>query len=306
LANSTTLYSMTLATLFLGAAGLAAPARAQSCGEAVNVVHSSYPADGAMGVPTNAPLYIYGPELDAVTSDVTLEDESGTAVMIDVQAADGGLLVDAFLGLDPNTTYELTVSSGAGGEEWSASFTTGARPAMIAQLRPPDVGVSVIEQDRGTCGVVSAICVIGSVSAGRTLELLIGDEVLSLGSGQPAPAYAVDSGAIAANACIDVRVREPGGSVSEATRLCGNELGRFELAANAPAPTSCQAYRTVAVAAADDDSESSSDSGGCALGAASRAASGTGGLLLGLAVLVAARRRRRSAAGARAPSHDLG
>jgi hypothetical protein len=277
-----------LGALFLGAAGLAAPAQAQSCDAAVSAVHSSYPADGAMGVPTNAPLYLYGPELDADTTEVTLEDESGADVMIDVQAADGGLLVDAFLGLDPSTTYELTVASGAGDEEWSASFTTGAGPAMIVQLRPPDVGVSVIEQDRGTC-VVSAICVIGSVSAQRTLEVVVGGQVLSLGGGQPAPAYAVNGGAIGANACIEVRVREPGGSVSAATRLCGAQLGRFELEANAAAPTSCQAYRTVP-AADDDDSESSSDSGGCALGA-SGAASGAGGLLLGLSALLAARWR---------------
>jgi hypothetical protein len=287
---------MTLGALFLGAAALAPSAQAQSCDTGTDtVVRSSYPADGAMGVPTNAPLYVYGPELDADSSDVTLQDESGAAASIDVQAADGGLLIDAFLGLGANTTYDLTVTEG--GEEWSASFTTGAGPASRVQLRAPDVSVSVIDQDRGACGVVSAICVIGTVSAQRTLEVVIGNEVLSLGD-EPAPAYTAAGGAIAANGCVEVRAREPGGSVSAATRLCGDELERFELAATAPAPTSCQAYRTEPADSEDDDddSDSSSESGGCAMGA-SGAASGAGGVFFGAFALLAARcwsaRRRR-------------
>jgi Big-like domain-containing protein len=286
LSKSTSIHSLTLGALLLGAVTLAPSAQAQSC-STDTVVNSSYPADGATGVPTNAPLYIYGSELDA-GSDVTLQDDGGMAVSIDVQAADGGLLIDAFLGLDPNTTYELTVTDG--GEEWSASFTTGAGPATRVQLRAPDVGVSVIDQDRGACGVVSAICVIGTVSARRTLEVVIGDEVLSVGD-EPAPAYTASAGPIAANGCVEVRVREPGGSVSETTRVCGDDLGRFELAANAPAPTSCQAYRTVAAGDDDDDdSDSSSESGGCAMGA-SGAASGVGGLFVGAFALLAARCR---------------
>lgn len=288
---------MTLGALFLAAAAIAPSAQAQSCGTDT-VVNSSYPADGAMGVPTNAPLYVYGPELDADSSDVTLQDENGAAASIDVQAADGGLLIDAFLGLDPNTTYELTVTEG--GDEWSASFTTGAGPASRVQLRAPDVSVSVIDQDRGACGVVSAICVIGTVSAQRTLEVVIGSEVLSVGD-EPAPAYTAAGGAIAANGCVEVRAREPGGSVSAATRLCGDELERFELAATAPAPTSCQPYRTAAADSDDDDdSDSSSESGGCAMGA-SGAASGAGGVLFGAFALFAARcwSARRGRRGAR-------
>jgi hypothetical protein len=283
---------MTLGALLLGAAALAAPAQAQTqCGAAPGVVQSSYPADGATAVPTNAPLYLYGPELKAGTTEVTLEDASGEAASIDVQATPGGLLVDAFLGLDPSTTYELTVAAAAGGEDWSASFTTGAGPATRAQLRAPDVSVSIIEQERGSCGLVSAICVIGSVSASRTLEVLLGNEVLSLGGGQPAPAYAANSGPIAANGCIEVRVREPGGSASASTKLCGDELGRFDLAASAPAPTSCQPYAPASADGSDDSDSSSSDSGGCAMGA-SGAASGAGALVFGLSVLLLARTRR--------------
>jgi hypothetical protein len=275
---------MTLGALFIGAAALAPSAQAQSC-DSVPVVQSSYPADGATGVPTNAPLFIYGPELDADSSVITLEDEGGEAVMFEVSPAPGGLLVDAFLGFDANTTYALSVTSG--GEEWSASFTTGAGPATVAQLRAPDVGVSVIEQDLGSC-VVSAICVIGEVPPRRALEVVVSGEVLSVGSGEPPPVYPATPGAIGAGACIEVRLREPGGIVSEATRLCGNQLERFELDANATAPTSCRAY---APAPDDDeDSESSSDSGGCALGTAG-AAPGAAGVLLGLAALLAARRK---------------
>lgn len=287
---------MTLGALFLGAAALAPSAQAQSCGDSVTLVHSSYPADGAMGVPTNTPLYLYGPELAIGTSDITLQAASGEAVSFEARAADGGLFVDAFLGFNPNTTYELTVASRESDEEWSATFTTGTGPAILVQLRAPDVVVSVIEQDRGTCGVVSAICVIGSVPLSMTLEVLVRDEVLSLGGGQPAPAYAANGGNVAANECIEVRVREPGGSVSASTRFCGAALGRFELAANAPAPSSCQPYSNIANGNTDDPESSSSDSGssdsgGCAL-VASGVASGAGGLLFGLSVLLAALRRR--------------
>jgi len=283
-----------LLALLLGAATVAPSAQAQSCGAPV-IVHSSYPEDGATGVATNAALYIYGPELEASSSEVTLEDDSGEAVSIDVQAAPGGLLIDAFLGLTPNTSYELTVALASGGDEWSASFTTGAGPATVVQLRAPDVGVSVIDQDQGACGVVSAICVIGSVSARRTLEVVVRGEVLSLGDGEPTPVYMASRESVPANACIEVRMREPGGVVSEATRLCGDELGRFELDANAPAPTSCQPYSAVPDNDDDDDDDESSESGGCAMGA-SGAASGAGGALFGLvaslAALVTARWRR--------------
>jgi hypothetical protein len=278
---------MTFGALFLGAAALAPSAQAQSCANSVTLVHSSYPADGAMGVPTNTPLFIYGPEVEVATSTITLQDASGEAPLFSARPAEGGLLVDAYLGLDPNTTYEVTVTSG--GDEWSATFTTGTGPAPLVQLRAPDVVVSVIEQDRGTCGVVSAICVTGSVPLSMTQEVLVGNEVLSLGGGQPLPVYPGNVGPIAANACIDVRVREPGGAVSESTRVCGADLGRFQLAANAPAPSSCQPYSTVA-STADDPEPSSSDSGGCAMGAP-RVASGVGGLLFGLSILITARRR---------------
>jgi hypothetical protein len=309
LSKSIAIYSMTLGALFLAAAALAPRAQAQACSSSVTVVHSSYPADGDTGVPTNTPLYVYGPELGVATSEVTLENESGEAVSIDVQPAEGGLFIDAFLGLDPNTTYELTVTP-RGDEEWSATFTTGTGPATPVQLRAPDVGVSVIDQDKGACGVVSAICVIGSVSARRTLEVLVGEEVLSLGGGEPVPAYMASGGNVAANGCIEVRVREPGGSVSDSTKLCGAELGRFELAANAPAPSSCQPYRNVpAPGDADDSESSSSDSGGCAVGASGRA-SWAGGLSFGFSALLVARwrrsRRARQGGGAApAPSHDL-
>jgi hypothetical protein len=270
--------------LLLGAVALAPSARAQSC-DAETSVHSSYPADGATGVPTNAPVYVYGPALDADDTDVTLTDARGEAVMIDVTAAEGGLLIDAFLGYTPNTRYDLTVTP-AGGAAWPLTFVTGAGPAIIpGQLEAPDVDVSVIEQDTGGC-VVSAICVIGSVPERMTLEVLVGDEVLSLGGGEPLPAFPAEPGNIASNACIEVRVREPGGFVSESTRLCGNALTRFELDGDAAAPRSCAAY-------GPDSEDASSESGGCALIATS-AAPGAGGLVLGLAALVAARRRRRA------------
>jgi len=276
--------------LWLGAVAFAPSAQAQSCDEPS--VHSSYPADGAMGVPTNAPVYVYGPTLDDDAA-ITLQDADGEDVPIEVMSVEGGLLIDAYLGFAPSTGYELSVSPD-GGDDWSASFTTGTGPAPLpAQLQAPDVAVSVLERDTGSCGVVSGICVIGSAPTRMTLEVVVGDEVMSLGGGEPPPAFLASAGRLAANACVEVRVREPGGFVSEATRLCGNALERFELAANVTAPRSCDAYQSApAPDGADEDSEGES-SGGCTLvpwGAAPSA----GGLLLGLSAVLVVRQRRRA------------
>lgn len=285
--NRTSLIS-SLHAFALGAIAFSpSSAEAQSC-DPEPIVHSSYPADGAMGVPTNAPVYVYGPALDVDAADITLQDGSGEDVPLEVTSVEGGLLVDAYLGFARNMRHELTVS--AGGEDWAASFVTGTGPASVpGLLEAPDVAVSVIEQDTGSCGVVSAICVIGSVPARMTLEVVVGDEVMSLGGGEPAPAFPASAGSIAGNACVEVRVREPGGFVSESTRLCGNDLGRFDLAATAAAPRSCDAY-----APQEEEEEESSESGGCTM-VPSGAAPGGGGLLLSVSALLVARQRRRRA-----------
>jgi hypothetical protein len=291
--NRTSLRFIVLGALFLGAAAVASSAQAQSCSDP-NSVHSSYPVDGAMGVPTNTPVFLYGSDLTATTHDVTLEGGTGD-VSFEVQATEGGLLVDAFLGFAPSTAYELTVTPRAGGDVWSATFTTGTGPATLVQLEAPDVTVSVIDQEQGSCGVVSAICVNGSVPARMTFEAIVGGEVVSLGGGQPVPVFLPNSGNVASNGCVDVRVREPGGNVSPTTRVCGSALGRFELADGAAAPRSCQPYNVVPSGEDDGDSDlESSDSGGggCTLSAPGTG-SGAGGLLLGLSALLAAQQRRR-------------
>jgi hypothetical protein len=288
--------------LCVGATALAPSAQAQSCSDSLSV-HSSYPADGATGVPINTPVFVWGPELTVPDFDITLESSNGQAVMIDVRYAEGGggLFVDPFLGLAPSTTYDLTVTPNAGGGAWSASFTTGTSTATPVQLEAPDVTVSVLNQDKGSCGTVSAICVNGSVPERMTLEVLVGEDVVSLGGGRPVPVFLPNSGSVASNGCVDVRVREPGGLLSPTTRACGAALARFELADDAAAPTSCTPYPNTIADDADDDLDSddsdsdseSADSGGCALGA-SGAAPSAGGLLLGLSTLLVARQRRRA------------
>lgn len=279
---------ISLGALALGAVLLAPSAQAQSCDPAPTV-RSSYPADGAMGVPTNAPVFVYGPALDIDDAEVTLQDGAGQDVPFEVTAVEGGLLIDAYLGFARNTRHELGVS--AGGDDWAASFVTGTGPAVLAgEIPAPDVSISVIEQDTGSCGVVSAICVIGAVPARLSLEVVVGDEVMSLGGGEPVPAFPASAGPIANDACIEARLREPGGFVSEPTRICGNALGRFELSANAAAPRSCAAYASAPAPA--DDAESS-ESGGCGM-ARSGATPSAAALLLGLSALLVARQRRRA------------
>lgn len=300
--NRTSLYPLALGALALGALMFASPAQAQSC-DPDTAVHSSYPADGAMGVPTNTAIFVYGPDLEVDSHVVALEDGSGAAVEdLDVRATEGGLLIEPIFGLTPSSRYELTLTPDGGGEAWSATFNTGTGPATPVQLEAPAVAVSIINRNSGSCGNVPAICVTRtaaadeafSIPARMSLEILVGDEVLSVPGGQPVPAFTAGGGSIAADACVEVRIREPGGFVSEETRVCGNAISRVDLAASAAAPTSCLAYAP-APARNDEDDEEDDDgeeSGGCALGSTG-AASGGAGLVLLLGTLLGLRRRPR-------------
>src|SRR5688572_3378152 len=105
-----------------GALSLALPAQAQSCDP--DSIHSSYPADGAMGVPTNTAIFVYGPELSTGRHDVKLEDGGVAAVEdLDVRANEGGFLIQPLVGLTASSSYELTLTPNAAGDAWSASLT---------------------------------------------------------------------------------------------------------------------------------------------------------------------------------------
>lgn len=278
----------TIGALCLGAVALAPPAEAQSCDREVTA-HSSFPANGATNVATNAPVYIYGPGLNADNTEITAQDAAGEDVGLTSMTIEGGLLIDAFLGFAPRTRYELTVSP-QGGEPWSTAFTTGAGPTVPGvglQQAAPDVDVSVIEQGSGTC-LSSAVCVNGEISDRVSVEIVVGNEVMSVSGGTLRPGFLAQGEKVGGSACINVRVRDPGGYVSNSTRVCGSDIARYELAETAAVPQSCQAFR----AADDDDTEGSSESGGCNM-VASGAAPGAAGLLLGLCALFAARQRRR-------------
>jgi hypothetical protein len=275
------------AALCLGAATFAPSVQAQACSDPISV-HSSSPADGATGVPINTPVFVWGPALTVNGFDITLEASNGQAVMVEVLEAEGGggLLVDPFLGLAASTRYELTVAPRAGGEAWSASFTTGTGTAAPVQLEAPEVTVRVIEQNTGTC-YATAICVSAEIPARMALEVVVRDEVMNLGRNSDTPAFLATE-SVASNGCVTVRVREPGGLLSPTTRVCGDDLERFVLEdPDSPTPRSCS---NIESNSADGGSE---DAGGCALGTPGTA-SGAGGLLVGLSALLIARQRRRA------------
>ncbi len=77
---------------FLAATVSLLPAPAQACSWGTELVESSYPLLNAVDVPTNAVLFVYGPELRPasfpalVPEELQLLDESGQSVAFDMQA----------------------------------------------------------------------------------------------------------------------------------------------------------------------------------------------------------------------------
>src|SRR6187549_3522111 len=107
----------------LAVAGSLLPAPAQACSWARVVIGASYPEREAVAVPTNAVLFVYGPELTSPGS-VQLVDELGEVVPVEVQpAVPSGLDVTPLSELSPERRYVLRAVGAYGSD--SVPFTTG-------------------------------------------------------------------------------------------------------------------------------------------------------------------------------------
>lgn len=224
----------------LGAAVTLAPAPAGACSWGQVIVEASYPRAGALDVPTNAVLFLYGPGV-TTTEELQLLDASGRSVALEVRAAmPSGFDLTPLQPLQPNQTYQLLPS---GSPYALLEFTTGSGPAAVPEgLSAPELDVVQFSYSLGTCGVLAGLCVDTSTAPDTTLEVRVGSEVLGPGSGPPWPLYRAYSQALANDDCVEVRARDVRGHRSEPRTLCGSDIARFELSGATDVQYNCDNY----------------------------------------------------------------
>jgi hypothetical protein len=291
----------------LMSAALLVPSPAEACSYAVVVLESTYPEAGAVDVPTNAVPFAYGPELNS-TDDIALFDAEGRLVPVEARAVTpSGIDLVPLSALAPNQRYELRAVGST--ESASVKFTTGAGPAAVAtQLPPPALDVRLLKYTLGTCGEVTGMCAEASHPSGTTLEVRIGEEVLSGGAGSPLPRYRAYGRPLADGDCVEVRARDVRGNRSEPAIACGEVLKSIRLTSNIPdSGYTCDNYSNFVEPSGSDTDPSadgdndmgaeqlpSSATSGCALVPPGRIHWGYGNIVLGVAALLAARRRFRA------------
>ena len=204
-----------------------APDPAVACSASRAVIESSYPRYGAVGVPTNAVLFLSGPELHSA-DDVQLAAESGEIVPLQGNAAPNGLDLTPLTGLEPERKYELSVVGGGVVLE----FETGSGPAAVAEpLVVPELAAVLLEYVNGTCGTTSGLCLGAAPAADISLEVRVGEEVLQPVRGASLPFFRASGGPISDD-CIEVRARDVLGHRSEPRLVCGADIERVQLQLN--------------------------------------------------------------------------
>jgi len=236
---------------FLAAAvSLLPPAPARACSWGQVILESSYPRLNAVDVPTNAVLFVYGPELrpaaypaELVPDELQLVDESGQSVAFDIQAVvPSGFDLAPLQPLQPNQRYQLV--PGGPSPYPLLEFTTGSGPAAVPEsLSAPALDVVQFSYALGSCGVLAGLCVEASAAPNTTLELRVGNEVLAPGAGLPSPLARAYSQPLADSDCVEVRARDVRGHRSAPRTVCGEAIARLELPPdNFEVPYTCDNY----------------------------------------------------------------
>jgi len=225
----------------LAAAVSLVPAPARACSWAQVVLEASYPRAGAVDVPTNAVLFVYGPGLGA-TEELQLLDPSGQRVAFEARAAvPSGFDLTPLEPLQPNQVYQLLPDGSA--IYPLLEFTTGSGPATVPEsLSAPELDVVQFSYALGSCGVLSGLCLDTSTAPDTTLEVRVGSEVLAPGSGAPWPLTRAYSQALGDGDCVEVRARDVRGHRSEPRTACGSDIARFELQGNFTTEYTCDNY----------------------------------------------------------------
>ena len=206
------------------------PARA--CSYAAFTIEAAYPMSGAVEVPTNGVLFLYGSI--GVDTGFTLIDDAGIEVPIEVSPAEPrGVTIRPLAELAPEAHHELHL-----GDEYAYSgrsserieFTTGSGPRAPSETPPaPSVGMTELTWP-GVCDPIHVMCVDGVAPAGYVMQIDIDGEVLLVQRPSEVPVRRFANLDYPDGACIDVRFRGLLGDMSPTTRLCGSDVERVALA----------------------------------------------------------------------------
>lgn len=268
------------------------PERAQACSRALHVIESAYPERGAVEVPTNVVLFVYGPDLDSA-DDVELRNANGDVVPVDARPAEpSGFDLFPLAELEPNQNYELRAP--AESELTSPWFTTGSGPAEIPQqLGAPALDVRMLNHALGSCGDVTRICLHASPQPSTTFEVRVGEEVLSGRSAHPSIPYEEYGQGLAHGECLEVRTRDARGNRSEPSIACGDALQHVWLSLNVPdSGYTCENYAGFIESAQPDPPPTESAS--CSVSHPGVARRNVAWAAWGVAALLLVRGRRRT------------
>jgi hypothetical protein len=290
----------------LGVSSLARPARACSFLEVA--IESSYPASGAVGVPTNVVLYVSGEQV--VPDWLSLESATGERVATSIRRVlPTGFDVTPAIELEPNQHYLLVYPNidSIGPSTVSIEFETGDGPAAPALLPPPELAGAVVLGATETACPYARLCL---EPGGSGTALFAAHPEIQLSEWQASGTLGGLYGmAYVPDDCLQVWRRDALGNRSEVVELCGADVPSFAVSARAGLP-SCQEFRHDLLAAAnpdadaaadanpDADAAAAADAAGCSLAApGTRASSGVClGSVLALLAAVGVRRRRRAPA----------
>lgn len=263
-----------LPAALLAAAVALHSAPAAACSYALRAIDASYPEAGAVGVPVNAVLFVYGHSLSAAA--VQLLEDDGTDVPVQIEPAEpSGFDVRPLSPLEPERTYELRALTVQGNIDPPVRFTTGTGPAAIPErVETPELDLAVLLYPPGPCGEQQGLCLDTAAPPGTTLEVRIGEEVLlTAPPSYPSTWFGAYGTYLSETQCLEVRARDVRGRRSAPRTVCGADAHRIEVPPNAPISYTCQNYAELTQAR---DSESFDDDPGFGIHPDAGVTSGTG------------------------------
>lgn len=226
--------------LGLGLSCLVAPVRA--CSQLPRIIESSYPAEGAIGVPTNVVLYAAGEQLEAEA--FSLETQSGTRVETTVsRVLPTGFDIRPVMELEPNQRYVLRHPGfsllAAGPMGVSVEFETGGGPTAPALLSPPQLeGAALLDSVEAPCPY-ERLCL---EPGGSDSALFAATSFNNLSERRPGTLTGAYGNALRPDSCAQVWRRDALGNRSDILGLCAADLQRHELFGDA-ASRPCDEYR---------------------------------------------------------------
>jgi hypothetical protein len=217
---------------FAGALLLAAlaPSPAQACTSDAGNVQFEMPGIG-IDVATNAVFFVQAPAPIA-EDGIELIDFAGLkGVPIEVRwLSPSSANVAPRDELLPDHSYLLRVTTPEFGER-TRSFGTGPGPLGIpARLEAPVLDRRVLRFRDDACGEFTAICADAPHPADTTLEVTLDGRTVEPGLPPQLPHFLARDQSLAADSCIEVRVRDVRGNRSEPSVACGELLRTFWLA----------------------------------------------------------------------------